>query len=863
MTVKLRGLVYVGVALLAASLVSPPVLAAPTSADDSCAGAAWMDPSRSPDQRADLVLAQMTLDEKVAETHAISDATHAREVPGNPRLCIPRLLLNNGPAGVGSGGVTQPQTTALPAPLAVAASFDPSVAQAYGAVEGRETRAVGRNDMEGPNVNIARTPLNGRTFEAYGEDPYLAGQIAAANVEGIQAQGVIATVKHYLANNQETDRDTVNELIDDRTIHEIYLPAFETAVKQGQAGSVMCSKNLINDSHGCEQQALLQGVLKDDWGFDGFVVSDFTSCHSTVRCATGGMDLELPSATYFGAALKAAVQSGEVSAANLDDHVHRILATMFRLGLFDRPQGTVTPIDVAGDGATARSAAEAGTVLLKNSDDVLPLGTDRSVAVIGPSAATAMTGGGGSAGVAPLYSVSPLDAITRRGGTVNYAQGMGPVDLGPQPALPSYTVTPENASPDQHGFTARYYDNTTWSGTPVLTRVDQNVEMDPSGGIPAPGLPSDGWSVRWSGTFTAPVTGDYAFHLTNHARAGLYLDGTRVINSGGGFPGVTASTTVHLEAGTQHTIRVDWAKANGQAMIELSWTPPAGTPNVGIEQAVQAAQRSDVAVVFASNKDTEAIDRTDLGLPGYQDQLIEAVAAANPHTVVVLDTGGPVLMPWLDDVAGVLEAWYPGEEDGNAAADVLFGDVDPAGRLPITFPKSLADTPASTPAQYPGINGVARYSEGVFVGYRHYDAAGTQPLFPFGYGLSYTNFRLAGLQTSPPGGTSNGHVEVAVDVTNTGHRSGSQVVQLYVGDPSTSASPEPPHQLAGFAKVTLAPGQTRHVVLHVTPRSFARWNTTTNGWDVPDGTYRLFVGTSSADLPLTASLRLTGAKVAP
>ena len=831
-----RFLACVVSAVLVASALSPTA----ARADTSSGCGPWMDPSLPPDQRADLVLAQMTLDEKVAMTHAISDSTHSREVPGNERLCIPPLLLNNGPAGVGSGGVVQPNTTALPAPLGLAASFDPTVARAYGAVEGRETRDVGRNDMEGPNVNIARTPLNGRTFEAYGEDPYLGGQIAAGNIQGIQSQGVIGTVKHYIANNQETNRDSINEIIDDRTIHEIYLPAFNAAVTQGHAGSVMCAKNVVNGVHACQNEPLQQGVLKDDWGFDGFVVSDFSSCHDTVGCATGGMDLELPSATYYGDALKAAVLAGTVSEAQLDDHVHRILATMFRLGLFDRPQGTVTPIDAARDGAVAESAAEAGTVLLKNAGNVLPLNSDRSVALIGPSAATPMTGGGGSAGVAPLSSVSPVDAISRRGVTLNYAQGMGPVDLGPQPALPTYTVTADNGS---LGWTARYYANTTWSGDPTLTRTEANVEMDPSGGTPAAGLPPTGWSIRWTATVTAPVTGDYTFNLTNHARAGLYLDGTRVINNGGGFPGVTRSATVHLDGGTQHAIRVDWAKPDGQAMIELAWTPPADTPNVGIEQAVAAAKKSDVAVVFASNKDTEAIDRTDLGLPGYQDALIEAVAAANPHTVVVLDTGGPVTMPWLDDVAGVLEAWYPGEEDGNAAAAVLYGDVDPGGRLPITFPKSLADTPADTPAQYPGVNGVATYSEGLDVGYRHYDADGIEPLFPFGYGLSYTTFRLDDLSVHGP--------TVGVDVTNTGQRTGTQVVQVYVGG---ADGVNPPRRLEGFAKVSLRPGEQRHVVVHLDAQAFAHWDTTTQSWLTPPGNYTVYAGTSSRDLPLSAQV---------
>lgn len=853
------------VALLAAGLVPATAAAAPSSGGP-CAGEPWMNRHLSAEHRADALLPAMTLDEKVAMTHAIADDEHSREVPAIDRLCIPPLLLNNGPAGVGSGGIVQPNTTALPAPLGSAASFDPRIVRAYGAVEGRETRDVGRNQMEGPDVNIARVPLNGRTFEAYGEDPFLAGQIGVANVQGIQSQGVIATTKHYVANNQETDRTTIDEHIDDRTLREIYLPAFETAVKQGHTGSIMCAKNQVNSVFSCEQKELQQGVLKDEWGYDGFTVSDFTSCHDTVGCATGGMDLELPEAKYYGDALKSAVENGSVSMAQLDDHVHRIVATMFRFGLFDRPQGVIRPIDVEGDGAVARRVAEAGTVLLKNDANVLPLGGhDRSIALIGPSSATAVANGGGSAGVAPLYTVSPLTGITKRAGgqvRVEHAAGMGPVDLGPQPALPTSAVTPENAAAGEHGWTARYYDNTTWTGDPVLTRTDPYVEMDPSGGVPAQGLPPNGWSIRWTGTFTAPVDGDYTFHLTNHARAGLYLDGAQVIDNGGGFPGKTQSVTRHLTAG-EHDIRVDWAKSGGQAMIELAWTPPANAPNPDIDQAVAAAKRSDVAVLFLANKDTEAIDRSGLSLPGYQDQLVEAVAAANPHTVVVLNTGGPVTMPWLDKVDGVVEAWYPGEEDGNAIASVLFGDVDPSGRLPMTFPKSLDDTPANTPAQYPGVDGVATYSEGLDVGYRHYDAHGIEPLFPFGYGLSYTTFRLDHLKVDS---RHDGGARTTVDVTNTGRRTGSQVVQVYVGGADGTGDigagqVAPPRRLEGFTKVWLKPGQHRRVRIDLTPRAFAHWDTGAQSWQVSPGSYTVSAGTSSRDLPLTATVHRNGGVV--
>jgi beta-glucosidase len=847
-------LLLTGLLLVAAAVPASPAQAA------ACDGAPWMDRDRPAGERADRLVREMTLDEKVSMLHAVSDSEHARETLPIARLCIPALRLNNGSAGVGSGGAVQPQATALPAPLGLAASFDPAVAFRYGAVMGRETRNIGRNLQEGPDINIARVPLNGRTFEAYGEDPHLAGQIAAATVEGIQSEGTIGEPKHYVANNQEIDRTTIDEHIDERTLRQIYLPAFETAVKQGRAGAVMCAKNQVNSAFSCEHEELQQDVLKGEWGFGGFVVSDFNSCHDTVRCAFGGLDFELPSGTWYGDRLKAAVESGQVPVANVDDHVRRVLATMLRFGLFERPLAT-TPIDARRGGADSRAAAEAATVLLKNKGGVLPLDArrDRSIALIGPGSHTAVAIGGGSTGVAPLYTVSPLEAITRRVGDgvdINAAHGMGPVDLGPQPALPAWTVRPEGAAAGERGWTARYYDNTTWSGEPVLTRTDQWVDMDPSGGIPAPGLGPDRWSIRWTGTFTAPTDGDYTFHLTNHARAGLYLDGTRVIDNGGGFPGTTKSATVHLTAGQPHAIRVDWAKSTGQAMIELAWTPPAGAPDVDIEEAVQAAKRSDVAVVFPANKDTEGLDRPDLSLPGPQDELIEAVAAANPRTVVVLNTGSPVTMPWLAEVPAVLEAWYPGEEAGNATAAVLFGDTDPSGRLPITFPKRLADTPASTPAQYPGVGGIATYSEGLDVGYRHYDARDVEPLFPFGFGLSYTTFRLDDLKvTDQP----RGPVKATVEVTNTGRRRGSQVVQVYVGGadgsgPIGAGQIAPPRRLEGFGKVWLDPGERRKVTVALGPRAFAHWDAASDAWVQKAGSYTVSAGTSSRDLPLRARI---------
>jgi len=835
------------------------VVRAEQVAASDCAGAPWMDPTKSPDERATLVIAQMTLDEKIQEMGSLRDAEHFRETPPIPRLCVPALRLNNGSAGVSTGGPVQFPATALPAPIGLAAIWDPQQALQYGTVQGQETLDQGRNLLEGPDINIARVPVNGRTFEAYGEDPFLAGQTTVGDVRGIQSKGVMANAKHYAANNQETNRSTINELIDERTLHEIYLPAFEAAVKQGDTGSVMCAKNKVNGVFSCSHPELLLNILKGAWGFDGFVVSDFDSCHATVDCANNGMEFELPQARFFSnAALKAAIDAGQVTVATIDEHVHRILRTMIRFGIFDRPQ-TTSPIDAAGHGAVSRDISQQAAVLLKNDRRTLPLNPAslHSIAVVGPYAGTAHTGGGGSSRVMPLYTVSPLDGLRQRLGpdvTIRYAPGIATSGVSAVP--PSVLTAPAvPGQPPRPGLLAEYFANATMSGTPALTRVDERIVYDWGGGAPVPGLPIDHFSVRWTGTLTAPTTGDYRFGITNDDTGRVFIDDVLVVDNGGVHGSRTRTATVNLTAGP-HAVRVEYADDTGFAAVTFAWAPPGGpTP---LQEAVDAASASDVAVVMVGDNESEGSDRPSLALTAGQDELIAAVAAANPRTVVVLKSGAPVLMPWIGQVPAILEAWYPGEEDGNAVAALLFGDVNPSGKLPITFPRQGSDVPANTPQQYPGVNGVAVYSEGVFMGYRHYDARGIEPLFPFGFGLSYTSFRLDHLKLSPPTGVSHGDVTVQVDVTNTGSRAGSEVVQIYVGRPVDSAVPQPPHQLAGFLKVTLRPGQTRHIAVHLGPRAFAHWDVATHGWVAPDGLYRIFAGTSSRDLPLSAPVRIAG-----
>jgi beta-glucosidase len=841
-----------------ASTTAPAPARASAAADGTCNGqpAPWMDTHLAPDQRAKLLIANMTLAQEVQETATISMATQSREVPGIPTLCVPALLLTNGPAGVSTNAPVQLPATALPAPISLAATWNPADAWRYGAVEGNEVLDQGRNNLEGPDIDIARVPENGRTFEAYGEDPYLAGQIVAGNVEGIQSRGVIATPKHFTANNQETNRQTINEIISQRTLQEIYIRPYKAAVDAG-AGAVMCSYPQINGVFSCDNSALL-GALDNELGFKGFVMSDFSAIHSTVDAANAGTDLELPSPTYFGNTLATAVTDGQVSKATVDGMVERILRTMFAFGLFDKPAPQQRTIPAATDGAAARQLAEAGTVLLKNDGNVLPLDAAslKSVALIGPDADVASAGGDGSAKVAPLYTVSPLRAIgkvadERHINVVN--AGEPPVNLTPDPAIPSYALT---APSGQHGLLAQYFNNSTWSGTPVVSRVEPYIDQNslPPAGVDYAG--SDGsalkYSVRYTGTLTPRTSGSYTLSLASNDHATLYLNGTQLIDDHGGFPSTTTSTTVDLTAGTGYSIEVDYTATN-MALVQLGWELPAGADNPLIDSAVAAAKKANVAVVFVGDETSEAIDRPNLELPGFQDQLVSAVAAANPNTVVVLNTGDPVLMPWLSQVKGVVEAWYPGEEDGNAISAVLFGRVNPSGKLPITFPSSENDVPANTPQQWPGVNGVATYSEGLSVGYRYDDATGQTPLFPFGFGLSYTTFAFSHLRVD---GRQDGHVEITAQVTNTGSRAGTEVAQLYVGDPASIQ--EPPRQLRGFQQVTLRPGQSEMARFTLTRSSVAYWDAATSAWAVAPGTYQVYVGDSSAlaNLPLQGSFTL-------
>jgi beta-glucosidase len=786
----------------------------------------WMNAAQTPEQRAAELLAAMTQAEKLAMLHGGVSCGYVGCVDANPRLGIPALHLQDGPAGVGDGvtGVTQ-----LAAPVAGAATWDTPLMRQYGETLGAEQWGKGTNVVLGPTVNIVRDPRWGRAFESFGEDPYLAGQIGAADIQGIQSQGPMAQVKHYAVYNQETYRNSTadNAIVSDRTEREIYLPAFETSVKAGGADSAMCSYSAINGPFACENGPLQNTVLKNEWGFAGFITSDWGATHSTVASANNGLDMEMPGSDYYGGALTAAVDNGQVSPATIDDHVRRILTSMFRRGLFDHAQtGTLnSPVTSAAHTSLTRQVAAAGSVLLKNANSTLPIpaGTT-SIAVVGTGGdASPMYQGGGSAGVNPSGTVSPYQGIRARAGSgvaVTYSSGS---TAGPIIGLAGKCVDVAGAN-SANGTHVQLYDCNGTSAQSWSTGTDGSLRalgrcMDIAGAGTADGTKIQLYDCNGSAGQKWSVSNDALVNPTS----GKCLD----------VPGANPANGTQLQIYTCNNTGAQQWTATGNPAAH--------------DQAIAVARAANLAVVFVGRFEAEGGDLADINLPADQNQLVSDVAAANPNTVVVVTSGSAVTMPWAGAVRGIIEAWYPGQEYGNALASLLFGDVNPAGKLPVTFPASLADVPAHTTAQWPGQNNTVQYSEGIDVGYRWYDRHNITPLFPFGFGLSYTTFAYANLAVGAP--DAAGNVAVSFDVTNTGARAGSEVAQVYVGQPAGTG--EPPKNLRGFAKVTLNPGQRQRVTVTLDARSFQSW---TGTWSTAAGSHQVLVGASSRDIRLTGAV---------
>ena len=703
----------------------------------------WMDKTLSADRRADLIVARMTLDEKISLLHgggwqlifAGPDTPPSRSVggagfiPGIPRLGIPDLQMADAATGVTRGALYGRYSTALPSCVAAASSWDLDTAREYGTLIATELRNQGYNMTLGGGVNLAREPRNGRIFEYKGEDPILAGKLVGAEMKALQEQGIIGDIKHYALNDQESGRSYVNVKAEKRAIRESDLLAFEIGLQESGAGAVMCSYNLLNGDYACENNYLLTGVLKKDFGFQGFVLSDWGGTHSTVKAALAGLDMEMPTSTYFAGTLKKAVESGQVPMARLDNMVHRLLRTEFSVGLFDHSPERQAP-DVFHGLEVAQRIAEQSIVLLKNDGGLLPLAASvRTIAVIGSHADVGVLSGGGSAQVDPA--------------------GGNPV---PQPA------------------NANFFDRVAWHRSSPLKAI--------------------------------------------RARA--------------------PHADVQYDGGTDAAAAARLAKA------------------------------SDVAIVFVNQPSSEGHDHASLSLPDNQDALVGAVAAANPHTIVVLETGGAVTMPWIGQVGAAMEAWYPGIRGAEAIAGILFGDVNPSAKLPLTFAKSEADlphpqlTPQPPPASaadivepVPGFKDnttrfEVTYDEGLKVGYKWYDAERKEPLYPFGFGLSYTTYRYSGLKASAD--------SVTFQISNTGARAGAEIAQVYATLPP--AAGEPFKRLVAWQKVKLAPGESKSVTLRLDPHYLSIFNPDKDTWELVPGDYTIQAGASSRDLPLQGSIHL-------
>ncbi len=722
---------------LAAILVASAAAAAP--------GPAWMDRTLSPEARADRLISAMTQDEKFQQlvgspgiVPELPSCFGGRHVPGLPRLAIPTLRVTNGPVGVGQNDclpanhadrgalalLLSPESakaTALPSAMALAASFDRRLAADFGDLLGRESRALALQVMEAPGMNLARAPQGGRNFEYFGEDPYLTGTMAVAEIQAIQARGVIAMPKHFVANEQETDRKRTNAIIDDRVLHELYLLPFEMAVKDGGAAAVMCSYNSVNGQQMCENRHLLTDVLRGQWGFKGYVQSDFFAVQS-LSALKAGLDHEMPGyrlttpgwLTWFAPeTLRPALDKGEIAEADIDTALRRRYVQMFRLGVFDRPL-VQTPIDAEADGSVA-------AVLLKNDRGLLPLDARavRRIALIGKAdyASRAVVGGGGSSEVIPFHTTSPLDGL----------------------------------------------------------------------------------------------------------RATLATLGSKA----------TASLTLVAE------------------------------DNRNLATAVEAARGADAVIILAGALSSEGADQKDIGLPKGQDRMIQALLAANPHAAVVLKDNAAVLMPWIDAAPAVLEAWFPGQEDGAIVSQLILGLTNPSGKAPVTYPRRAEDLPLRTAAQFPGVvdGGLRRvdYSEGLNIGYRWFESNGIKPLFPFGHGLSYTTFSLRDFSVTRARKAGPGKVKVSLVVANTGRRAGAETPQVYLGLPASAG--EPPKRLVAFEKVWLKPGQSRRVEMTLDPAStnhpFGVFDAATQAWRTLPGDYRVMVGVSSESIAYARTLRLS------
>lgn len=797
------------------------------------------------ERRINSILSQMTLEEKLGLLGGV-DSFFIREVP---RLKLPRLKMADGPIGVRNFG----PATAFAGGVTLTATWNPALAELVGTELGRDCRAKGVHFLLAPGVNINRAPMNGRNFEYFGEDPFLASRIAVGYIRGVQSQGVSATIKHFLGNNSEFDRHNTDSIIDERTLREIYLPVFEAAVKEAHVGAIMDSYNLTNGQHMSQNKYLLTDVVKKEWGFEGLIMSDWSGTYDGVEAANAGQDLEMPSGLHMNLeTLKPAIEQGKVSLATIDDKVRRILRTAIRFGWLDHDQSALAIPRLNPQGRqVALNAAREGITLLKNEGDLLPLGKSKikSILIIGPDAFPAVSVGGGSAEVQPFAAVSYLEGlanypVNHPGSQFQVYYDRGVLSYSDLANATNFTTSETDG---KGGLKAEYFDNADLKGNPVITRIEEHIDFGTAARLL---FPEQTLSSRWTGYYSPPASGSYDIFVQTTREVGgsyrLYVDDKLVLDNWTTLTALIDYRTLRLEPGPHKIVLEQHGRAFRRAVrLRLGVIR---TGQFVSDNAKKLAASADVVVVaagFDAESEAESADRT-FRLPLGQDELIQEMAAANKNTIVVMTSGGSVEMnAWLNRVPALVQAWYPGQEGGTALAEILFGDINPSGRLPVTFERRWEDNPVHD-SYYPepGTNRVV-YKEGVFVGYRGYERSGTKPLFPFGFGLSYTTFSYTNLSIKPLSNNESGpRYEISFDVKNTGTREGADVAQVYVGDKQTRV-PRPAKELKGFVKVNLRPGETRRVLVVLDGRALSYYEVKSKQWRAEPGDFNVFVGRSS------------------
>ncbi|VAX15833.1 beta-glucosidase [hydrothermal vent metagenome] len=803
----------------------------------------------SKDKAKDL-LSQMTLEEKVSLLGGYDDMTSN----SIGRLGIPKLDMANGPHGVGG----EEGATFFSSGISLAATWNPELVEKVGEAIGEEANYFDKEIMLGPCVNIHRLPIGGRNFESYSEDPYLASRMGVAWIKGVQSKDVAACVKHYAGNEQEFERNGVNVIMDERTFHEIHLPAFKAAVQEANTYTVMSAYNKFRGEFCSENKYLLTDVLRNELGFDGFVISDWDATHSTIPSAFAGLDMEMPGPPqYFGDSLIIAVKNGKLSEDVIDQKVLDILRVMLKLGVID---GTAKPKtdNFEAHKALSLKVSHESIVLLKNEKNLLPLNKNKikTIAVIGPMAEAASLGGGGSSEVLASDSISILEGLKNKLGNSVKINYINAIKFNTEfPSIGSKYLYTMEGNKMVHGLTGVYYNNVHLQGEPVFSRIDKDVNFDWGQGSPDERIVKDGFGVRWTGVLVPPKSGKYKLGVNSNDGSKLFLNGKLIVHNWGNHAAKMRSALVYLEKGKSYNIMIEYFETGGSASMKFQWEPQQKAKFDS--KAIDIAKDADIVILSVGMTkifECEGFDRENMDLPGAQNQLIKAVAEANPNTIVLITGGTPIsMMSWINNVPAIVELFYPGQEEGFAVADILFGDVNPSGKLPDTFPKYYKDNP--TYPFYPGKNSTLVYGEGIYVGYRYYDTKSVEPLFPFGFGLSYTTFALSDMEMDKTKLNKDGELTVHVKVSNTGKRAGAEIVQLYIHDEESSVDREY-KALKGFQRVELAPGEEKTVLFKIDRKDLAFYDMQSHGWKAEAGKFKILVGNSSKDIALTGEFEL-------